>query len=95
MEKSRKYNLPEYTDSNWCKDKDDQKLMAGYSLMFGETSISWCLKKELVVTLSSCKVGYITALLCVCPAVWLKNILKEIGNEEGELVTLVVEMFLL
>ena len=66
MDKGRKYNLLGFTYSIWCGDKDDRKPTTGYIFMFGETPISWCLKKEPVVEFSSCEAEYIVALLCAC-----------------------------
>ncbi|KAI5400390.1 hypothetical protein KIW84_065323 [Lathyrus oleraceus] len=48
----RKCNLVDFTDSNWCRDKDDQKSTTGYIFMFDETPISWCSKKELELSSS-------------------------------------------
>lgn len=59
--------------------------------MFEETSISWCSKKELVVTLSSCEFVYIATSLCACQAAWLMNLLKELCSEESEAVTPMVD----
>lgn len=63
----------------------------GYIHMFGETPISWCPKKESLVALSSCETKYIVALLCVCQVVWMINLLKELGSEEGDTITLMVD----
>lgn len=86
-----KYNLVNFIDSNWCEDKDYQRFIAGYIFMFGATLISWCSRKEPVIALSSCEIEYIVASLCVCQAVWLMNLLEEMGNSEGETVTLLVD----
>lgn len=56
--------------------------------MYGETSISWCYNKEPVVELFSCEVEYIVTFMCACQVVWLMNLLKELCNEEYEVVTL-------
>ncbi|XP_073222482.1 secreted RxLR effector protein 161-like [Cicer arietinum] len=54
-----------YTNSNWCEDKDDRKSTVDYVFMFGGAPISWCSKKEPVVSLSSCEVEYIAASLSI------------------------------
>lgn len=87
----RKYNLLGFTNSNWCIDKDDRKFTVGYIFMFGGTPIYWCSKKELLVALSSCEVEYIVVSLCVCQVMWLMNLLKELGNNDGDVVTLLVD----
>lgn len=80
-----------FTDSNWCRDKDDSKSTTGYIFIFGATSISWCSKKKSVVALLSCEFEYIATLLCACQAVSLMNLFKESGTSEGEVVTILVD----
>lgn len=87
----KKCNLLDFTDSNWCGDKVDKQSTTEYIFMFNETPISWCSKKEPIVTLSSCEVEYIVALMCMCQVVWLMNLLKELDNDEGDVVTLMVD----
>ncbi|XP_058776549.1 secreted RxLR effector protein 161-like [Vicia villosa] len=87
----RKCDLLGSTDSNWCGDKDDRKSTDGYIFMFGRTPISWCSKKESVVALSSCEIEYIEASLCACQAMWLMNLMKELGRNEGDANTLLVD----
>lgn len=43
------------------------------------------------MALSSCETEYISTLLCACQAMWLKNLLKELGSEEGDVVILMVD----
>jgi hypothetical protein len=87
----RSCNLLGYTDSNWCGDKDDRKSTTGYVFMFGGAPISWCSRKESVVSLSSCEVEYIAASMCACQAVWLVNLLRELDNCTREGVLLLVD----
>lgn len=90
-DRDRKRNLLGFTNSNWCGDKDDRNPTTEYIFMFSKTPISWYLKNELAVTLSSYEVEYITASLCACQAVWLMNLLEKLGSSEGEVVTLSVD----
>lgn len=45
------------------------------------------------MALSSCKAKYIVASICVCvcQVVWLINLMKELCNEEYEVVTLMID----
>jgi hypothetical protein len=65
-------NLTGFTDASWCGDIEDRKSTAGFILLMGSGPISWCSKKEHVVTLSSCEAEYIAASMCATHAVWLK-----------------------
>lgn len=94
MDTGRKCNLLDFTDSNWYGDKDGRKSTTGYIFMFGGTPISQFSNKELVVALSDCEAEYNVALLCVCQVVWLMNLLKELGINEGKVVTLLINTFL-
>lgn len=58
--------------------------------MFGGTPILWCSKKEPVVAFSSCEAEYIVDSLCVCRVVWIMNILKELRNNKGDVLTILV-----
>lgn len=89
----RKCNLLSFINSNWCGDKYGRKSTTRYIFMFGETLILWCLKKKLVISLSSCEAEYIATSLYTFQVVWLMNILKELGSNEGKAVTLQVDNF--
>ena len=46
-----------------------------------------------IVALSSCEVEYIAAFLCASQVVWLMNLLKELGEKGGNVITLMVDNF--
>jgi hypothetical protein len=41
-------------------------------------------KKQPIVALSTCDAEYVAATSCVCHAVWLRNLLKELGMSQEE-----------
>ncbi|KAK2420651.1 hypothetical protein QL285_031356 [Trifolium repens] len=41
-------------------------------------------KKQLIVTLSTCEAEYVAATSCVCHAIWLRNLLKELNLPQKE-----------
>lgn len=88
-----KCNFLDFTEYNWCGDKDDRKPTAGYIFMFGAIPISWCSKKEMIVPPSSYEVEYIAVSLCACQIIWLMNLLEELCSSEDEAVTLLVDNF--
>ncbi|XP_040862146.1 secreted RxLR effector protein 161-like [Glycine max] len=50
-----------YSDSDWCRDKNDRKSIVGYIFFYGGAPVSWSSTKEPVVALSSCEAEYIAA----------------------------------
>ncbi|XP_073224920.1 secreted RxLR effector protein 161-like [Cicer arietinum] len=75
----REVKLIGYTDVNWCGDKDDRKSTASYVFMMNKTPISWCSKKQSMVALPTCEVEYVDAPMGVCQALWLAELINEIG----------------
>ncbi|PKU80616.1 Retrovirus-related Pol polyprotein from transposon TNT 1-94 [Dendrobium catenatum] len=57
----------------------------------GDTAFSWSSKKQPVVALSTYEAEYIAASLCVCHAIWLRKLLKEIGYSQGEATKIYVD----
>lgn len=44
-----------------------------------DTTFSWMSKKQLIVTLSTCEAEYVASISSICHAIWLSNLLKELG----------------
>uniref|UniRef100_A0A3Q7J6A7 Uncharacterized protein n=1 Tax=Solanum lycopersicum TaxID=4081 RepID=A0A3Q7J6A7_SOLLC len=63
-----KRNMSEkhYRDSDFAGDKEDRKSTSGYVFMLGFGVVSWCSKKQPIVTLSTTEVEFV-AQLCVLP----------------------------
>ena len=55
-----------FADSDYVGDIDDRKITSGYTFMLGTRAVSWSLKKQPVVTLSTTKVEFIAAAYCAC-----------------------------
>ena len=78
------YRLVGYSDSDWAGDVDDRKSTTGSVFFMGETAFTWLSKKQAIVTLSTCEAEYVAATSCVCDAIWLRSLLKELGWPQGE-----------
>ncbi|KAJ3701279.1 hypothetical protein LUZ61_004984 [Rhynchospora tenuis] len=73
------FDLVGYTDSDWCGDIDDRKSTAGFVFYMGDTTFTWVSKKQPIVTLSTCEAEYVAASSCVCHAIWLRKLLKDMN----------------
>ncbi|KAM2065116.1 hypothetical protein EV1_027912 [Malus domestica] len=81
---SSNYKLVGYSDSDWAGDSDDRKSTTGFVFFMGDTAFTWMSKKQQIVTLSTCEAEYVAATSCVCHAIWLRNLLKELSTpQEG------------
>ncbi|CAJ2639996.1 unnamed protein product [Trifolium pratense] len=78
------YKLVGYSDSDWGGDVDDRKSTSGFVFYIGNTAFTWMSKKQPIVTLSTCEAEYVAATSCVCHAIWLRNLLKELSLPQKE-----------
>ena len=75
--KEKESKLVGYTYSDWASSIDDCKSTSGYLFCLGTKPISWSLKKQKTVALSSAEAKYIAATNAACEAVWLRKILLD------------------
>ena len=75
-------DLVGYTDSDWVGSVDDQKSTSGYIFYMGSGAISWASKKQPIVALSTAKAEYVAATAAACQAVWMRKILRILGQEQ-------------
>lgn len=82
------HSLVGYVDSDYAGDTDDRRSTSGYVFMLGGRAISWASKKQPIVTLSTTEAEFVAAAYGACQAVWLRNVLEEIGvsQEEGTVI---------
>ncbi|KAK9724743.1 hypothetical protein RND81_05G095800 [Saponaria officinalis] len=76
--KGEKSELFGFCDSDYAGDLDDRRSTSGYAFMLGSATISWCSKKQSIVTLSTTEVEFVAAATCASQALWLRNILEEL-----------------
>ncbi|XP_058746893.1 secreted RxLR effector protein 161-like [Vicia villosa] len=70
-----------FSDVDWCGDKEDRRSTTGYFFQVFGAPISWCLKKQPVVALSSCEAEYIAGSYVACRAIWIRTLLEEMEVE--------------
>ncbi|MCF8701902.1 DDE-type integrase/transposase/recombinase, partial [Corynebacterium sp. MC-10] len=88
---SNDYKLVGYSDSDWAGDIDDRKSTTGFVFFMGDTAFTWMSKKQPIVTLSTCEAEYVAATSCVCHAIWMRSLLKELGWPQEDPTTICVD----
>jgi hypothetical protein len=68
-----------FTDSDYAGDIEDRKSTSGYVFVLSSGAVSWSSKKQPIVTLSTTEAEFVAAAMCVCQALWIKRVLKELG----------------
>lgn len=77
-----------YSDANWAEDRVDRKSNSGYICLVNGGTISWCCRKQDIVSLSSTEAEFV-ALTETCKEVcWLNRIAAELKIEVPETTTI-------
>jgi hypothetical protein len=67
-----------YANADWASDVNNCKSMSGYVFTLGGGAISWSLKKQTTVALSSTEAKYIARAHAAKEAIWLRQLLTEL-----------------
>ena len=78
------YKLVGYNDRDLSGDMDDRKSTTGFVFYMEDTTFTWVTKKQPIVTLSTCEAEYVEITSHVYHAIWLRNLLKEMGLPRKE-----------
>jgi hypothetical protein len=70
-----------YNDNDWAVNLEDRKSITSFVFYMGNATFTWSSKKQSIVSLSTYEVEYITATSCVCHAIWLRKLLKDLQKE--------------
>lgn len=71
-------SLVEYVNANWGLDFDDRRLTTGYCIYFGDNHVSWCSKKQQVVSRSTVEAEYRGLVAAVTDISWIMSLLGEL-----------------
>ena len=67
-----------FSDANWGNDVDDRHSICGYVFTLNGGAVSWSLKKQSVVALSSTEAEYIGITHAAKEAIWVRHLLSEL-----------------
>ncbi|KAK2983111.1 hypothetical protein RJ640_013642 [Escallonia rubra] len=88
---SNNFKLLAYCDSDFAGDLDDRKSTTGFVFYMGNMAFTWSSKKQPIVTLSTCEAEYVAATSCVCQAIWLRFLLRELHLPQKESTEIFVD----
>ena len=80
-----------FTNSDWARDPDDRKSIVGYVFTLASGHITWACKKQSEISLSSVEEEYRGAVEASKEALWLRQILSELGFEQQHPTTLLCD----
>jgi hypothetical protein len=68
-----------YCDASYASDVDARKSITGYVFFLANGPISWSSKRQSAVALSTAEAEYMAASAAAQEAIWLKQLLDELG----------------
>lgn len=71
------------TDADWAEDRVDRKSNSGYVVQLNGGTISWCCRKQNIVTQSSAEAEFVAMTEAVKEAMWIKEASSELC-EQGD-----------
>lgn len=75
---SERLSLVGYADANWGLDFDNRRSTTGFCVYYGHTPISWCSKKQQVVSRSTSEAEYRSLAAATSDVAWLTSLLTEL-----------------
>jgi hypothetical protein len=77
--KGSRFELLGYSDANYARCKVDRKSTSGTCQFLGRSLVSWFLKKQNSIALSTAKAEYVAAGICCAQLLWMRQTLKDYG----------------
>ncbi len=79
---NRSITLEGYYDTDWGGNQENRHSTTGFIFQICGGAVSWNSKKQPMIALSSTKAEYISATQAAKKAVWLRQLLKDMGYEQ-------------
>jgi len=73
-----------WTDSDWAGDVDLRHSVRGFVFDVAGGCMSWSLKKQVSIAISSVEAEYVASANVTKEAVWLQTLLKEVSYPQSQ-----------
>ena len=73
-----KDSLLGFSDSDWAGDPVTRRSMSGYIFQLGQSTISWCSKRQRTVAKSSTEAEYVALSIATQEVIWLRRLLSDL-----------------
>jgi hypothetical protein len=78
FQKSQSSILSDFSNVDWFECSDDCKSTSGFAVFFGSNLISWCAKKQPIISRSSTEAEYKAMATATAELMWLQSLVKEL-----------------
>ena len=82
--KNDNLDLIGYTDADWAGDRDDRKSTSGCFTLVGGNLVTWRIKKQKVVALSSAEAESRGIVKRITEILWVRKLLGELGCHQTQ-----------
>jgi hypothetical protein len=80
LKKGNNIDLEAFVDGIWAKDIEIRRSTSGYFLKIENSPMSWCGRRQFMVTLFMNGAEYYALMEGTKKVVWLRNLLTKIGH---------------
>ncbi|WMV49249.1 hypothetical protein MTR67_042634 [Solanum verrucosum] len=74
-----------YCGADYVGDHDTQRSTTGYVFNLGSTVLSWCSKRQPIVSLSTTKAEYRAGTMAAQERTWLKQLMKDLHEPSKDI----------
>ena len=67
-----------YSDADWASYRDEHKSTIGYAFLLSGAAISWCIKKQSCIALSTMEFEYVACSAATQETIWLKRFFQSL-----------------